>query len=86
MYIFKTVIISVFTLTFATATVSVDTMEFGKPIKKHHFSMFALMQLLVSTRFFFAHKTILFYALTLSVATATFSVNTITFCVYINDY
>ena len=29
-------------LSVATATVSVDTMEFGQPNKNHHFNMFAL--------------------------------------------
>ena len=31
-----------FTLSGATATVSVDTMEFGQPNKNNHFNMFAL--------------------------------------------
>ena len=31
-----------FTLSVATATVSVDSMEFGQPNKNHHFNMLAL--------------------------------------------
>ena len=31
-----------FTLSVATATVSVDTMEFGQPNRNHHINMFAL--------------------------------------------
>ena len=42
MYKFTTLIVSVFILSVATATVSVDTMEFGQPIKNHHFNMFSL--------------------------------------------
>ena len=42
MYIFKPFISSVFTLCVATATVSVDTMEFEQPNKNHHFNMFSL--------------------------------------------
>ena len=42
MYISKTFISTLFTLSVATAIHSVDTMEFGQPNKKHHFKMFAL--------------------------------------------
>ena len=42
MYIFTSSISSAFTLSVATATVSVDTMEFGQLNKNHNFSMFAL--------------------------------------------
>ena len=36
------IIFSVFTLRVATATVSIYTMKFGQPNKKHHFKWFAL--------------------------------------------
>ena len=42
MYKFTTFIFSVFTQSIATATVSLDTMEFGQPFKNHHLNMFAL--------------------------------------------
>ena len=42
MYIFTTIIVSVFRLDVATATVSFDTMEFCQPNENYHFSMFAL--------------------------------------------
>ena len=66
-----------FTLSIATTTVSVDTIiEFGQTIKKHHFKMFALS---IATNFFEHITPIIFYVLTLSVATATICVNTIIF-------
>ena len=89
MYIFITIIDSVFILSVASATVSVDTMEFGQPNKNYHFQMFALS---VATATVSAHTIILcvrtciknyhFYVFTLSNATATVSVDTIIF-VYI---
>ena len=42
MYKFAAFIFSVITLSVATATASVVTMNFGQPNKKHHFNMFAL--------------------------------------------
>ena len=48
MYIFTTFIFSVFTLSVASATVSLDTMEFGQPFKNPHFNMFALSVTTVS--------------------------------------
>ena len=64
-YIFTTIIISVFTLSDATATVSVDTMEFGQPNKNHHFNIFApsvATATVVSIRLYFVYisKTINF--------------------------
>ena len=41
-YIVTTIIDSKFTLSVATATVIVDTVEFGQPNINHHFNMFAL--------------------------------------------
>ena len=41
MYIFTTIIVSVFTLSVATETVY-DTMVIGQPIENHHFNMIAL--------------------------------------------
>ena len=40
--IFTTIKVIVFTLSIASTTVSVDTMEFGQPNKNHQFDMFAL--------------------------------------------
>ena len=91
MYKFKTFISSVFTLSVANATVSVDTMEFGQPIKNHHFNMFALSfatATVSADTILFAHKlkTIIFFVFTLSIASATVNVITITFCAFINNY
>ena len=91
MYIFSTIIGSVFTLSVATATVNVDTMEFCQPNKNHHLIMFALSVATATVSFYtmeFGHsnKNHHFNMFTLSVATANASVDTIIFCVYIYNF
>ena len=73
---FTTFIFSVVTLNGATAIVSVDTMEFGQPNKKHHFNMFALSvatatESVDTIMFVYILTTISFFMFTLSIAAAT---------------
>ena len=91
MYIFKTIIASVFILSVDTATMSIDTMDFGQPNLKHHFYIFALSVATATVsvdtlEFGQPNKNHHFNMFALSVATATVSVDTISFCVYIYNF